>query len=166
MKKEYEMSKQIVSKKENTKARYVLLRVLAGVCDVLWVAIAAFCAYFMFISNKGEIAIVPPVWYWLIANAVAVVGFMADKDVSDAIKLTAPLFDTMIAVEVKSNARSMKADDLEQVCSEICSNTLSAKSYSQAIEKARVFGKPIIVFGSLYLAGDIRPLLLSHFATK
>ena len=75
MKKEYEMSKQIVSKKENTKARYVLLRVLAGVCDVLWVAIAAFCAYFMFISNKGEIAIVPPVWYWLIANAVAVVGF-------------------------------------------------------------------------------------------
>ena len=75
MKKGYEMSKQIVSKKENTKARYVLLRVLAGVCDVLWVAIAAFCAYFMFKSVKGEMDIVPPVWYWLIANAVAVVGF-------------------------------------------------------------------------------------------
>ena len=101
-----------------------------------------------------------------IKNAVAVVGFMADKDVLDAVKLTAPLFDTMIAVEVKGNPRSMKADDLEQVCNKFCPNTISAKDYTEAIEKAFSFGKPVIVFGSLYLAGDIRPLLLSHFATK
>lgn len=101
-----------------------------------------------------------------IKNAVAVVGFMADKDVLDAVKLTAPLFDTMIAVDVKSNARSMKADALQKVCSEFCANVISAENYAEAIEKAMSFGRPVIIFGSLYLAGDIRPILLSRFSTK
>jgi folylpolyglutamate synthase/dihydropteroate synthase len=72
----------------------------------------------------------------------------------------------MIAVEVKSNARSMKADDLQKVCSEFCANVISAENYTEAIEKAMSFGRPVIIFGSLYLAGDIRPILLSRFSTK
>ncbi len=101
-----------------------------------------------------------------IKNAVAIVGFMADKDVSEAIEKAASIFDEMITVEVKSNARSMTADDLKTICSMYCDSVETADTYDQAIVKARQKNKPIVVFGSLYLAGDIRPLLLSHFATK
>lgn len=101
-----------------------------------------------------------------IKNAVAIVGFMADKDVSDAVKLLSPLFDTMITVEVVSNKRSMTADELNEVCKSFCENVVTAKDYESAIALAKEQNKPIIVFGSLYLAGDIRPLLLSHFTTK
>ena len=101
-----------------------------------------------------------------INDAVAIVGFMADKDVSDAIKLTSPLFSHMITVEVVSNKRSMTADALKEVCEKYCSSVETAKNYQEAIEKAKAKNRPIIVFGSLYLAGDIRPILLSHFATK
>ena len=43
---------------------------------------------------------------------------------------------------------------------------MPAEGYDKAIEMALSYGAPLIVFGSLYLAGDIRPLLLSRFSTK
>ncbi len=97
-----------------------------------------------------------------IQNATAIVGFMADKDVSDAIGLLKGAFKRMITVKVESNARTMTAEDLKSVCEKICDNVIVAKSYEQAIRFAEADDK-IIVFGSLYLAGDIRPLLLKHF---
>lgn len=98
--------------------------------------------------------------------AVAIVGFMADKDVGEAISNVAYHFDKMIAVEVKTNKRSMTSDDLSAVCKLYCADVQKAESYQQAIEIAVKENKPIVVFGSLYLAGDIRPLLLSRFTTK
>lgn len=100
-----------------------------------------------------------------IQNATAIVGFMADKDVSDAVQLLKGAFKKMITVKVQSNARTMTAEDLKSVCESICDNVVAAKSYEQAIKLAEDCDK-IIVFGSLYLAGDIRPLLLQHFQTK
>ncbi len=101
-----------------------------------------------------------------INDAVAIVGFMADKDVSDAVRLLAPLFKEVIAVEVKSNSRSMSASDLKSLCEKYTESAREANDYESAISMAKAFNRPIVVFGSLYLAGDIRPLLLSHFATK
>ena len=99
-------------------------------------------------------------------NAVAIVGFMADKDVSEAIKIVADRFSQMIAVEVESNSRSMKAEELKNLCERFCKNTDFAESYDEAIKKAISYNKPIVVFGSLYLAGDIRQKLLTYFSTK
>ncbi len=101
-----------------------------------------------------------------IKNAVAIVGFMADKDVCDAVKLLSPLINTMITVEVTSNKRSMTAEGLKEVCGRYCENVIAVPNYESAISLAIEQKRPIIVFGSLYLAGDIRPLLLSHFSTK
>ncbi len=100
-----------------------------------------------------------------IENATAIVGFMADKDVSDALSLLRGKFKRMVAVKVDSNARTMTAEDLKTVCEAICDDVIAAESYEKAIELVKGEDK-IIVFGSLYLAGDIRPLLLKHFQTK
>ena len=70
-----EMSKQIVNETVKSKTRYVLLRVLVAIFDVLCVAVAALCAYLLFFNGQSDFKIVPPVWYWLAANAVAVIGF-------------------------------------------------------------------------------------------
>jgi dihydrofolate synthase/folylpolyglutamate synthase len=93
-------------------------------------------------------------------GAVAVVGFMADKDVEDAVKEVGGLFSKMITVSVKSNKRSMTAEDLKEICLKYCGDVTASEDYESAINIALKTDKPIIVFGSLYLAGDIRPLLL------
>lgn len=100
-----------------------------------------------------------------IKNATAIVGFMADKDVSDALSLLKGRFKRMITVKVESNARTMSAEDLKSVCESVCEDVVAVDSYEKAIELLKCEEK-IIVFGSLYLAGDIRPLLMKHFQTK
>lgn len=100
-----------------------------------------------------------------IKNATAIVGFMADKDVSDALQLLKGRFKRMITVKVQSNARTMTAEDLKIACGSVCDDVTAVNSYEEAINLAGADEK-IIVFGSLYLAGDIRPLLLQRFKTK
>lgn len=101
-----------------------------------------------------------------IENAASVVGFMADKDVEDAFCAVAPHIKNVFTVTVKSNSRSMTAEKLAEVCTHCGCNAEPSADYDTAIEKAVSTGGPIIVFGSLYLAGDIRPLLLSRFSTN
>ncbi len=100
-----------------------------------------------------------------IKNSTAIVGFMADKDVSDALKKLKGKFKKIIAVKVQSNPRTMEAETLAEMCREICADVTFADSYEQAIKMAEN-DRRLIVFGSLYLAGDIRPLLLKHFSTE
>ena len=100
-----------------------------------------------------------------INDAVAIVGFMADKDVADAVNLLKGHFKKMVAVEVKSNPRSMKAEDLREICRQICDDVLTADNYEEAI-RFLLGEEKTVVFGSLYLAGDIRPLLIKQFKTK
>ncbi len=100
-----------------------------------------------------------------VTNATAIVGFMADKDVSDALNLLKGKFRRMIAVKVQSNPRTMTAEELKTVCQSICDDVVVANNYEEAINIAKTDDQ-IVVFGSLYLAGDIRPLLPEHFQTK
>lgn len=100
-----------------------------------------------------------------INDAVAIVGFMSDKDVADAVNLLKGHFKKMVAVEVKSNPRSMKAEELREICRQICDDVLAADNYEEAI-RLLLGEEKTVVFGSLYLAGDIRPLLIKQFKTK
>lgn len=100
-----------------------------------------------------------------IKNSTAIVGFMADKDVSDALQCLKGKFNKIITVKVQSNARTMGAEDLALVCGKICDNVTVAESYEKALDLVKKDSK-VIVFGSLYLAGDIRPLLLNRFRQK
>ena len=100
-----------------------------------------------------------------ITDAAAIVGFMVDKDVSDALLCLKGRFKKMIAVKVQSNARTMEADCLADLCRSICDDVTAVESYNKALDL--VNGEStVVVFGSLYLAGDIRPMLLKHFSTN
>ncbi len=100
-----------------------------------------------------------------INSATAIVGFMADKDISDALGFLKGRFKRMIAVKVASNSRTMEADALAEICSSICEDVKTADSYENALDSAEDSNQ-LVVFGSLYLAGDIRPLLLKRFSTE
>lgn len=100
-----------------------------------------------------------------IKNSTAIVGFMADKDISDALQCLKQKFNKIITVKVQSNSRTMEAEDLAILCKGICDNVMVAESYEEALELVKE-DSTVIVFGSLYLAGDIRPLLLNRFRQK
>lgn len=101
-----------------------------------------------------------------IDGAAAIVGMMADKDVKEAIGKVVHHFSDMITVTVKSNPRTMTAEALKTVCGEYCRSVSSADDYEEAILLAKSKNKPIVVFGSLYLSGDIRELLIKHFSPE
>lgn len=97
-----------------------------------------------------------------INNATAIIGFMADKDVGDALQNLKSVFNKMITVRVQSNSRSMSAEELKTVCENICKDVVVADSYDNAINLCN--DENIIVFGSLYLSGDIRPKLIDKYS--
>lgn len=101
-----------------------------------------------------------------IYNAVGILGFMADKDVPDALKKVLGHFKKVYTVTVESNPRAMKAIDLAEICENLGVTAESASDYRTAVKKALDDSENTVVFGSLYLAGDIRPILLEKVSEK
>lgn len=90
-------------------------------------------------------------------NLCAIIGVMADKDFSEVLECTAPHFEKIITVTVKENPRSLSAEELANAVKPYNSNVFVASSYKEAI--SLFADKPFVVYGSLYLASAIRPLL-------
>ncbi len=95
-------------------------------------------------------------------NITAIIGVMQDKNYEQLLYETLPLCRNVVCVRVSGNPRSLSAEALQGVAKNYCKNVFTAESYREAIDKARcAAGKnPIFIFGSLYLASAIRPLLL------
>ena len=96
-------------------------------------------------------------------KATAIVGFMADKNIDSALAEIINKFTKVITVTVTGNKRSISAADLCEKCLKFCGNCTAAGDYNHALKLAKAENTPIIVFGSLYLAGDIRDLLIKSF---
>lgn len=97
-------------------------------------------------------------------NIVGVAGMMADKNCDGFLKEVLKHCSSLITVTVKENPRSMSAEDLAQMASSYIEDVTVADNYDTAIEialKKSGNKKPIFVFGSLYLAGAVRPKLIS-----
>ncbi|MBE6807836.1 MAG: bifunctional folylpolyglutamate synthase/dihydrofolate synthase [Ruminococcaceae bacterium] len=94
----------------------------------------------------------------------AIIGMMRDKDCEEFLKSTLCYCKTAVAVEVSGMPRSLKADDLSEIASKYC-ECVSAADYETAVKIAnnKAENDPIFVFGSLYLASAIRPLLKEYF---
>ncbi len=92
-------------------------------------------------------------------NVVAIIGAMSDKDYEQVLKLTLPYCKFAVAVAVKDLARSLSADELSKTASKYCKCS-SASNYADALALAEKMADnaPIFVFGSLYLAADIRKI--------
>lgn len=98
-------------------------------------------------------------------SITAIVGMMADKDVDLFLQKVSAYCKNVITVKVESNARSMSAEQLKEKVSRYNKNVFAASNHLDAINLAKKLSEdnPVFVFGSLYLAGEIRPILKSSF---
>ena len=94
---------------------------------------------------------------------ICIMGMLSDKDSKSSVKILERMFSTIFTVPV-DNPRSLSADELKAECVDYFENVISCESPFQAFDKALTLSKkqqlPIIICGSLYLAGEIRPYIL------
>lgn len=92
-----------------------------------------------------------------------IMGMLADKDIDSSIKLLSGIFDSVYTVPV-DNPRAISAEELSKKCRECFKNVTSFNSaetaFDTAFEKAKNDGGAVLICGSLYLAGEIRPYIL------
>lgn len=97
-------------------------------------------------------------------DIVAVIGMMADKNCEGFLKSVLKFCRKVITVTVKENPRAISAEELKDLATSFCNDCTVAADYDAAIAAAlaeRERGLPVFVIGSLYLAGAIRPKLIS-----
>lgn len=95
---------------------------------------------------------------------VAVAGMLADKDVGTAIGMLAPLFESIAAVS-PDNPRKMLPAELAEIIRPYCPDVVPFDDLSIAFDHALSVvpeDGAIVVFGSLYLASDMRKIIISR----
>ena len=88
-----------------------------------------------------------------------IIGMLADKD-SHGLSVLKGLFTRIIATNV-SNPRALSADELALRLREICDDVEVIGEPERAYDRALGYGDDIYICGSLYLASQIRPDILS-----
>lgn len=92
-------------------------------------------------------------------KAVAVMGMMADKDISSSLDNLLPCFSEVIAT-TPSNPRAMDSDSFaclvrKKGCASVAEKE-PCKAVDTAFERAVKLHSAVVVCGSLYLAADVR----------
>ncbi|MBE6830505.1 MAG: bifunctional folylpolyglutamate synthase/dihydrofolate synthase [Ruminococcaceae bacterium] len=98
----------------------------------------------------------------------AIVGMLADKDVKSSVKALTGLFSTVITLAPK-NPRSMKAEDLAECFRLIGTPAQPMQNEEEALKKGlSMVGEDgaLLVCGSFYLAGELRPLAMNLLSEK
>ena len=94
---------------------------------------------------------------------VAVAGMLADKDVRTALSLLVPMFDRVIAVS-PDNPRAMSAEKLAETVRSFGVPAEAEQDLEAAYKKASALAQEnhgaAVIFGSLYLASDMRRIIL------
>ncbi|NCC86724.1 MAG: bifunctional folylpolyglutamate synthase/dihydrofolate synthase [Clostridia bacterium] len=94
---------------------------------------------------------------------IFIMGTMADKDYEFTIQRVARAADEFIAT-TPSNPRALHACTACEIASAFCKKTAAISSPKDAITyaffQAKTHGYAIIICGSLYLAGDVRDIIL------
>ena len=94
---------------------------------------------------------------------LCLMGMLADKDSAGSIKLLEGLFEEVITVTVH-NPRTLTAQELAEKCRQhfpvVTAFDDNKKALDYALKKAEKEKIPLVICGSLYLAGELRPYLL------
>lgn len=96
----------------------------------------------------------------LAEKPVAIIGMMRDKSACEVLETVLKYCKFAIAVAVPENPRSLKAEELCLIAQKYCP-CITADSLLSALKITD--GEDIVIFGSLYLASSIRPLLLKKY---
>lgn len=93
-----------------------------------------------------------------------VIGMMADKDIDSALSLMKGIPEAVFTAPV-DNPRAIAPEALAEKIKPVCSNVTACGSATEAFDKALALAKAnngaALVCGSLYLAGELRPYMLS-----
>ena len=102
--------------------------------------------------------------YFGAQKAVLILGMLGDKDSKSSVKLLKGIFDTVYTVPV-NNPRTLSAEDLAGECEEYFGDVKAFGNVFEAFDKAYELceseGKTLVIAGSLYLAGEIRPYIIN-----
>jgi dihydrofolate synthase/folylpolyglutamate synthase len=93
---------------------------------------------------------------------ILVFGCMQDKAYEEMAQILFPLFDLIVATPVPS-LRSASADEILAAAAKTGVRAIAARDGHEALEKAWAEASPhdrIVVAGSVYLVGEVRPLLV------
>ena len=100
------------------------------------------------------------------APLTCVMGMLADKDTDTAVSLLNGVFQRIYTVPV-DNPRALDAETLAEKFraggTQAKAFDSAAEAIDRAIEIAEAEGGAVIICGSLYLAGEVRPYLLEKF---
>lgn len=98
-------------------------------------------------------------------KAVLLLGMLSDKDSKSSVKLLSGLFERVYTVPV-NNPRTLSSSDLADECRAYFKEVQSFDSPFTAFDDAYSYAKQndfaLIIAGSLYLAGEIRPYILQQ----
>ena len=96
---------------------------------------------------------------------IGIVGMLADKDVKGALSILVHEFDRIITV-TPNNPRAMMSDELASIINFLGVPAEVCTGYDTAFDKALAYADAVdgavIVFGSLYLASDMRAVILDE----
>ena len=95
-------------------------------------------------------------------KAVFIMGMLADKDYENVIDIVSPYACEFITLTPDS-PRALSAEMLAEKIHEKGGKAEAAKDALEAILQADKTGKPVIAFGSLYMAGEIRARFRNTF---
>ena len=97
-----------------------------------------------------------------------VMGMLADKDVDSSIDLLAGLFRRVYTVPV-NNPRALDAallaEKIRRVYDDVTAFDSPQAAFNQALSIAKTENGAVLICGSLYLAGEIRPFILQDSAS-
>ena len=88
---------------------------------------------------------------------IAIIGMMRDKNVDKVLETTLKHCKSAICVAVPNNPRSLSGDELCKIADKYCLCE-TAENLQSALEKTN--GQHTVIFGSLYLAAEIRKILI------
>ncbi len=93
---------------------------------------------------------------------IGIMGMLADKDIDNSLKLLCGTFDEIFTVPV-DNPRALSSGELANKCEKYFDVVESFENretaFDTAFERSKEKDGAVVVFGSLYLAGEIRPYI-------
>ena len=96
---------------------------------------------------------------------IAVMGMLADKDSKSSIEILSGMFAEVYTVPI-NNPRALSPVKLAEECEPYFDRVRAFDSpfdaFDEALKNAKIDGSAVIIAGSLYLAGEIRPYIISR----
>lgn len=103
--------------------------------------------------------------YCVESKPLLIIGMLADKDSRGSLEFIKGLFDRVFTVPI-NNPRAMKSEDMAALCREYFHEVEACGDIVEALNKALTLAekekRALCICGSLYLAGEIRPLILDY----